>query len=64
MTPVNIAPHVRAGFVLLGTTLRAWCVANDIDPGYAHKVLAGKTRGPKALMLRARLFEASQGKGA
>jgi hypothetical protein len=64
MTTVDIAPQVRAGFVLRGTSLRAWCRANDIDPGYAHKVLAGKTQGPKALKLRAKLFEASQGGGA
>lgn len=64
LAQVSILPQVRAGFVLRGTTLRSWCINNKIDPGYAHKVLAGKTCGPRALALRTELLRASQGEAA
>ncbi len=52
-------PTVRAGFVLQGITLRGWCISNGVDPGYAHKVLAGKTNGPRANELRLRIIAAA-----
>ena len=64
MVQVSILLQVRAGFVLRGTTLRAWCIINKIDPGYAHMVLAGKTSGPRALQLRSQMLRASQGEAA
>lgn len=64
MAQVSLLPQIRAGFVLRGTTLRAWCLKNSVDPGYAHKVLSGKTAGAKALALRSRIERASQGKAA
>jgi hypothetical protein len=60
----NLLLQVRAGFVLGGTTLATWCRANGIDPGYAHKALAGKTNGPKARQLRDRILSASQQEAA
>ena len=50
---------VRAGFILQGRTLKSWCVGEGVDYGYAHKVVDGKTNGPKARALRARIVEAA-----
>lgn len=61
---VSLLPQVRAGFILRGTTFRVWCCDNGIDPGYAHKVVAGKTNGPKACDLRNRIVAASLAKAA
>jgi len=47
---------VRGRFVLQGTSLRAWCLHNGIDPGYAHKALSGRNKGPGALKLRSRII--------
>jgi hypothetical protein len=49
----------RAGFILQGTTLRGWCRRNGVDPGYAHRVLAGKLDGPAAKNLRLRITSAA-----
>lgn len=54
----------RAGFTLQGTSFRAWCALNGIDPGYAHHVVTGKKKGPKALALRQRILVASKIKDA
>lgn len=51
--------QVRAGFILKGTTFKAWCRADGVDPGYAHKVVAGKLNGPNAEVLRKRIIAAS-----
>lgn len=51
---------IRAGFVLQGTTFRAWCIHNGIDPGYAHRVAAGLNNGPAAVELRSRITAASK----
>jgi len=64
MVQIGLLPQVRAGFVLKGTTLRQWCLINGVDPGYAHKVVAGKTNGPKARALRAKIIAASEGRAA
>jgi hypothetical protein len=56
--------RVKAGFILRGSTFKAWCRENSIHPGYAHIVVAGKTNGPKALALRARIIRASEGRTA
>ena len=52
-------PRVRAGFILQGSTLKAWCREERVDYGYAHKVVDGKTDGPKAQALRARILAAA-----
>lgn len=54
--------EVRAGFIRQGTSLRKWCRINGVDPGYAHKVVAGRTNGPAALALRERITIASSPK--
>lgn len=64
MPQESALPEVRAGFVLQGTTLRAWCLKNSVDPGYAHIVLSGKSNGPNAQELRARIVQASVGAAA
>jgi len=51
---------VKAGFILKGTSLCAWCRSNGVDTGYASKALTGKQSGPKAQQLKARLIQASQ----
>jgi hypothetical protein len=56
---MSVVADVRAGFVRQGKSLRSWCRSNGIDPGYAHKVLAGRTNGPAALALKERITEAS-----
>lgn len=58
----NVLSQVRAGFVLRGTTLHAWCRKHKIDPGYAHKILSGKNSGPSAILLKRRLLDASSAK--
>jgi hypothetical protein len=52
----------KAGFILQGTTLRGWCKRNGVDPGYAHKSLAGRLNGPSAVLLRDRIIEAASKK--
>lgn len=60
----NVLAAVRAGFILRGTTFKAWCRMHRIDPGYAHHVASGRTNGPKARLLRERLLDASGGTAA
>lgn len=50
---------ILAGFVLQGSSLRAWCIANDVQPQNAHKALSGTWRGPKATELVHRIRTAS-----
>jgi hypothetical protein len=52
--------QIRAGFILKGTTFKAWCRERGIDPGYAHRIASGKTAGPKANEMRAEMMEASR----
>lgn len=56
---MNRLADIRAGFVRQGTSLRGWCRSNGVDPGYAHKVVAGRTNGPAAQALRERITIAS-----
>lgn len=51
---------VKAGFILKGTSMRAWCQAQGVDTGYASKALAGKQSGPKAQALKDRIIQASR----
>lgn len=60
----NVLSVTRAGFILQGLTFKGWCRSNGIDPGYAHHVVTGKTNGPKAKELRARVVAASNGSAA
>jgi len=50
---------VRAGFIIQGTTFKAWCRGAGIDPSYAHYVVTGRHNGPKALALRTRILQAA-----
>jgi hypothetical protein len=52
--------RARAGFIMQGTTLRGWCQANGVDPGYAHKALSGVNCGPAAIVLRERICVAAR----
>jgi hypothetical protein len=51
--------RVKAGFILKGTTFKAWCRGIGVDPGYAHKIVAGKHNGPKARQIRQLALNAS-----
>lgn len=51
--------QIRAGFILKGTTFKAWCRGQGIDPGYAHRAASGKATGPMAKRLRAMIVTAS-----
>lgn len=53
---VSTIADVRSRFVLRGSSLRAWCIHNGVDPGYAHKALTGRNTGPGALKLRSRII--------
>ncbi len=50
---------VRAGFTRLGTSLRAYCIENEIDQSNASKALRNEWKGEKATALKKRLLEAS-----
>jgi len=56
--------HVRAGFVLNGTSLNAWCRANGVAHQNARSALMGEWTGPKAAEMVHRLVAASQGRAA
>lgn len=56
--------RVKAGFILRGTTLGAWCRANGVWPSYAYMVLKGSTNGPTAQALRQQLLTASSAEAA
>lgn len=51
---------VKSGFLLQGTTFKAWCRLQGLSPSYAHEVVAGKTNGPKARALRAQIVAAAR----
>ena len=47
--------QVRAGFVLVDTSLSAWCRRHATNHAHAHRVLMGERNGPAARELRQRL---------
>lgn len=51
---------IRAGFILQGTTFKAWCRGEGVDPGYAHHVVTGQQAGPKAQALKTRILQAGR----
>ena len=51
--------HVLAGFVLKGSTLRAYCRRHSDDHCYARQVLLGDRDGPAAREFRQRLARAA-----
>lgn len=59
---MSLLTDARAGFILKGSSLRQWCRDNGVDPGYAHKVMAGRLNGPAAKALRQRIIAASSPK--
>lgn len=50
---------IRAGFVGQGTSLHAWCIANEIDSHNARKAILRKWNGPKADALIQKLLLAA-----
>lgn len=64
MSQPDFHARVKAGFVLCGTSLNAWCRENGVSPSYAHAVLTDATNGPAAQALRQRLFNASLSQAA
>ena len=55
----NVLKLVKVGFILQGTTFKGWCREEGVHAGYAHDVASGKTNGPKARALRARIIAAA-----
>lgn len=55
----DILQAVRAAFVANGSSLGEWCRLNKIDAARAWRALQGKSAGPKALALRARILAES-----
>lgn len=51
--------RVRAGFVGRGTTLNAWCLANDVHHSNARQVLLGAWDGPAGRRLRTKILRAA-----
>lgn len=62
-TPTDLAV-VRSGFIIQGTTFKAWCRGAGVDPSYARHVVTGRHAGPKARALKARILQASQSAAA
>ena len=50
---------VRAGFIIKGTSLQAWCEENNKNAGNARHALFGSWDGNKAKRLRAEIIKAS-----
>lgn len=50
---------VRAGFVMRGTTLNAWCKKHQIHRSNATGALLGAWRGPKGKAIVAKVTRAS-----
>lgn len=50
---------VRAGFILKGTSLAAWCRENGVKHQNAHKAIIGTWTGPKAKSLLTRIMIAA-----
>lgn len=55
-TGPQLQRSVRAGFILKGTTLHAWCKANGLYQQNVNMALLGKWNGPRAKALVARLL--------
>jgi len=58
-TPEKRSRQVKAGFIMQGTTLHAWCLQNGIAPQNAGKALKGDWKGPKATLLVSRILDAA-----
>jgi hypothetical protein len=54
-TTNNLLRNVRAGFVLKGTLLNAWCSANGIVRRTAEQSLTGQNKSNNAIALAARI---------
>lgn len=52
--------RIRAGFVLQGSSLRDWCLHNDVQPQNAHRALKGQWTGIKASDLVKRIEKATK----
>lgn len=50
---------VRAGFIVRGTTLNAWCRENDVARPTVVAALMGTWNGPKGRAMRERVVVAS-----
>lgn len=56
----EILSQVRAGFVLQGTSLQAWCREQGLLRQNVRKCLLGEWNGPKAKQLRKKIIEAAR----
>ncbi|MEP3427914.1 MAG: hypothetical protein ABJN98_04470 [Roseibium sp.] len=54
-TTKHLLRNVRAGFVLQGTSLNAWCRANGIVRRTAEQSLSGENKSNNAVALVARI---------
>ncbi|EGQ7958165.1 hypothetical protein LFR94_004489 [Vibrio vulnificus] len=50
---------VKAGFIIKGTTLGAWCRQSGVKQQNVMSCLIGSWDGPKAKMLRAKVIQES-----
>lgn len=57
--PSALYAKVRAAFVARGSSLAAWCRANDVQRQYARAVLLRERDGPSARDLRRLLLQAA-----
>lgn len=51
--------QIRAGFILQGTTLTAWCKRHHKHPQAVRSALYGAWDGPKARALRKQVLKAA-----
>ena len=56
---LELYQRIRAGLIVQGTTLKAWCRANGYDIVNARAAVIGTWNGPKGQALRARLCKAA-----
>ena len=55
----DLLTKIRAGFILKGTTMNAWCAKHAINRPNATMAILGGWRGPKAKRLVARIKRAA-----
>jgi hypothetical protein len=60
--PPSLSLHlrVRLGFILQGSTLKAWCRQNGVHSSNARAALVGFWNGPGAKRLRERIVKAAR----
>ncbi len=56
---LDLYQRVKAGFVLQGTSLKAWCRENGTNLPNARAALVGTWNGPAGKAMRARIVSAA-----